>query len=817
MMGLALRLLWREVRAGELNVVFAALFLAVMASSTVGFFTDRVRGALEREAARLIAADLVVVADRPLPPAWEAKARALGLAVARTVSFPSMVVFDGGSQLVEVKAVSPGYPLRGAIEVAGRVAGSVPAPKTVWVEARLLAASGLIPGAFLSLGKGQFRIEGVIERAPDRAAQFFALAPRVMLHEADLPATGLLVPGSRASYRLLLAGEAAALAEFKAWASPRLPRGSRVEGVRDARPELRQALDRAGRYLALAALLAVVVAGVAVGLAARRFVVRHLDACAVMRCLGASQRRLLGVFVVGQGVLGCVAGLAGAAAGWLAQGLLAHLLGGLVGVALPPPSWRPAWESVALALALLAAFGFVPLLRLARVPSLRVLRRELGPPPVGALAGATVAVGVLAGLFLLYAGEWRLGLYVAGGFVALLFAAGAGGAMLVALGTALRRSTPGLGFYALANLGRRRGLALTSVMALAVGLMALFLAVLVRGELIAAWMRHLPPDAPNRFVIDIQPGETRALGDFFAQAGLARPELYPMVRGRLVHISGRPVSGRDYADEQTRHLVEREFNLSYADGLRADNRVVAGRPWNAAVPGWSVEEGIARRLMIRVGDTLSFEVAGRRVSAPVVNLRKVAWDSMRVNFFVIGTRGLLAREPATYVTSFYLPPGRETFVTELVRAFPHLTVIDVGAITRELTSVLDRMVQAMQFVFGFTLAAGLVVLYAAVVATRDERVFDAAVMRVLGARARQIRWALALEFGAIGLVAGLLAALFANLTAWLLASRVLELDYGVRPGLLFAGAAAGALLVTGTGLLATRRVLRLPPLVTLRT
>lgn len=823
-MKLALRFLLREWRAGELHILLLALAVAVAAVTTVSFFTDRVRQALATQANQLLAADLVIISDHPLTPDREAKARELGLRLAHTVAFPSMVVAGGRTQLAEVKGVSAGYPLRGKLAVSGTTFAPDhpvergPGQGVAWADARLMQQLGLQVGAVIEVGALRLPISVVLAKEPDRAGDFFNIAPRLMLNEGDLARTGLIQVGSRVSYRLLLAGDQKAVAAYRQWVEARLARGERVEGVADARPEIRAALDRAQKYLGLAALVSAVLAAVAVSMASRRFVERNLDGCAVMRCLGASQGRIFRLYLVQFAVLGLFAGALGAGIGLLAQAVLADLLRGQMAVELPAPGLMPLGEGVLIGMTLLLAFGLAPLTRLTRVPTLRVLRRELAPPTRLGLAGYVLGVVAIGALLMWKAGDRMLGLYVGAGLGGVLLVAWLAAWLLVHAVAGVRTRAHGVWFYGLANVTRRRQSSLLQIIAFSIGLMALLLLTLVRSDLLASWQQSLPPDAPNRFVINMQPEQIAPARDFFAGHGLTAPAIYPMVRGRLVSINDRPVSAKDYADERSQRLVEREFNLSWATQARADNRVVAGHFWHGdgATSQWSVEEGIAQRLGIRLGDRLTFEVAGKRIPAVVSSLRKVDWDSMRVNFFVVGTPDLLQREPASYITSFYLPQGKERVLDELVRQFPNLTVIDVAAILRDVRTIMERVAQAVEFVFLFTLLAGLVVLYAAVVATRDERVYEAAVMRTLGARRRQLQAAQWIEFAVVGALAGLLAATGAVAVAWVLSKQVLNLPFTLNPLIWLVGIGAGSVGVALAGVLATRRVLNEPPLAALR-
>lgn len=814
---LALRLLRRDWRAGELRVLVLALLIGVGSVTSVAFFTDRVERALARQANFLIGGDLAILADHQLDAAFPLEAQKRGLLHNCVLTFPSMIQGDGHAALADIRVVSRGYPLRGHVEVDGRKAQGIPPPGTVWLAPRLMNQLGLKSGDPVTVGEKALTVSAALTREPDQAGSLFNIAPRLMMNLADLPATGLLQEGSRVHYRLSLAGEEGTVEAYRAWAAPRLKRGERLESVADARPEIRTALDRAGRFLGLASLTGMVLAAVAIALAVRRFVARHLDNCAVMRCLGASQGLMLRLYLIQFAVLGTLGGLAGCLLGYAAQHWLAVRLGGLLAIELPAVSWLPAAQGMATGMTVLLGVALPPLLQLKQVPALRVLRREIGLPSDSGLLALVCGIGAVAGLVLWQAGEIKLGGYVLAGLVLTL-------ALAWLLSYALMRllafsPVRGGGAWRLgiANLVRRGNGSAVQAAAFGIGMMAMLLLYVVRGDLLESWQSALPTDAPNRFVINIQPDQAAALRDFFKRHGVADAPLFPMVRGRLVAIEGKAVDARDYAgDERAQRLVEREFNLSWAAALPADNRLVAGQWWGqGAVPQFSVEEGIAKTLGIQLGDTLTYEVAGSRFEAPVTSLRKVAWDSFRVNFFVIAAPGLLENQPASRITSFYLAPGREVLLNEMVRAFPNFTVIDVAAVMGEVRRIMEQLAGTLSFVFLFTWAMGFVVLFAAIASTADERAHEAALMRALGAGRRTVMSGQFAEFAGIGLLAGIVAAVGAAGLGWVLSVRIFQLEYLFNPWLL-AVPAGGALLVGVVGLLSSRGVLNRPPLWVLR-
>lgn len=824
MLTLAWRMLWRDARAGELRLLLAALIIAVGALTAVGFFTDRVARALEQEANQLLGADLLLVSDHPWTSAAVDTAAAQGLSSAETQTFPSMVSRDDRAQLAEIKAVSPGYPLRGRLRIAAAVnapdhiAEDVPEPGSVWIDARLALALSVGVGDSLHLGEREFRVAAILMLEPDRGVNFFTLAPRLMMNLADLPSTELIQYGSRVTYRLLLAGKPPALQAFRRDIENRLGRGERIEDAQNGRPEMRQALERAQKFLGLSALLTVVLAAVAIALAARRYVQRHLDPCAVMRCLGARQGMLLRLYLVQFAILALLGAALGCVLGYVSHYTLYRALAALVATELPAPSWLPVLQGLAVGL-LLFGFAVPPLLQLRRVSTLRVLRRELGAPGRGLLLGYAACALVMAGLMLWVAGEWRLGLYVIGGFLGavLVFAAIAG------LGLSALARLRGLAWlsdsgarYALAGLQRHRRGNIVQIVALALGFMAILLLTVTRGELLDAWRKATPADAPNRFVINIQPDQADEVEAMFARADLP-VTLAPMIRGRLMRVNGRAVSAADYAEERAQRLVEREFNLSWRADLPEGNRVTAGEWFKAtAKDEASVEEGLARTLGLKLGDMLEFDIAGTPVAIRISSLRKLDWDSMRVNFFVLTPPGVLESQPQSLITSFHLPDEQDGFVTALVQRFPNLTVIDVGQILKQLRSVIDQVAQAVQFVFLFTLAAGVVVLYAALLNVLDERRQELAIMRALGAQEAMLRQALRVEFAVIGALAGLIASAGALLVGQVLAQRVFNFVLPTAWWLPPLAAVCGAIVVPLAAVLASRSLLAARPLDALR-
>ncbi len=852
---LAWRQTLRDFRAGELRLLAVAVMLAVAALTAVGFFADRLNNGLKRDARQLLGGDAVVSSDKPTPPELLQRAEAMGLRIAQSTGFPSMGRAPddkgGAVRLVGVKAVTPTYPLRGRLQLRDRLDGPVidiaaaPDPGTAWVDAALLDALQLKIGDPLLLGDAVLKITRVIVSEPDRGAGFLSFAPRVMLAQADLPATGLVQPASRLNYRLAVAAPdslGAARGDdlvraFVRDAEQRIQtgplRGVSIESLSGGRPVEKATLDRAEKFLNLVALLAALLSAVAVGIAARDFAQRHLDDCAMLRVLGLSQRRIAGAYTCEFLLVGVLASAAGVAIGFSVHYGFVFLLAGLVPAGLPAPGWWPGVFGLGVGLTLLLGFGLPPVLQLARVPPLRVMRRDVGGLKAASLGVLAAGTGGFVALLMAVSSDIKLGAIAVGGFAVavLLFA------LLSWLAVQLlRRTVPEAGqarwwtlgasaprwlVLATRQIASRPAFAVLQVSALSVGMLALVLLVLLRTDLISSWRQATPADAPDRFVINLQPDQSGAFQAALKQAGVQRFDWYPMIRGRLVAINGKSVTAGSFSEDRATRLAEREFNLSHSAGLPDRNTVVAGR-WTPEEPdALSVEEGLAGTLGLKLGDRLRFDIAGQPQEGRITSLRKVDWGSMRVNFFVIFPRAAMADLPLSYISAFRAPPSGNapeggSFDSRLSREFPNITNIDVSASVAQVQRVLDQVIRAVEFLFGFTLIAGLVVLFAAITATREARSREFAIMRAMGAGSRLLAQVQRTELLGVGALAGLLASGAAMAVGWALARYAFEFSWNPSPWVPLIGALTGALLALAAGWWGLREVLRRPVLETLR-
>jgi putative ABC transport system permease protein len=820
---LALRQLSRDARSGELRVLFFALLVAVTASTAIGYFGARLNGAMLLRATEFLGADLVLQGSSAARP--EQLQAAPTLEHARVVEFTSVIATDTGIQLSSIKAVDNRYPLRGELKSAAQpygpeTVGGRPAPGEAWVEPRLLAALDLKIGDSIDVGQKTLRLSRVLTYEPDRAGNFYSLTPRVMINLDDLPATGIIQPGSRVTYRELWSGPAEALATWRQTLAEHLDPNQRLLDSRDSNQQIGGALGKAERYLNMASLVAVLLAGVAVALSASRFALRRFDASALLRCLGLSRREVLLLFCIQLAVLGGLACISGALLGWVAQLGLFALLQGLLPGTLPAGGALPAVAGIATGLVALAGFALPPLAGLGRVPPLRVLRRDM--LPVATSTWVTYGVALLAlGLIM-----WRLSLdllltfaLLGGGLIAALLL---GGLLLLGL-QSLRRllvDAPLPWRLGLGQLLRHPLAAAGQALAFGLILLSMALIALLRGELLDTWQNQLPKDAPNYFVLNILPAEKEAFTDHLRDISARAAPLYPIVPGRLTAINGKPVADFVTADSRGENATQRDLSLTWAADLPAGNRITAGQWWDpmatdSAVPGVSVEAKLADSLKLTLGDQLTFNVGGMIRDVKVTSLRDVSWDNFKPNFFMIFQPGTLKDLPTTYLTSFYLAPGHDQQIVELARAFPAATLLQVEALLEQLRSILSQVTLAVEYVLLFVLAAGMTVLFSGLQATLDERIRQGALLRALGAERRLLVKARRIEFGLLGAASGMLAALGTELISWVLYRFAFHLQWSPHLWLLVLPL-VGALLIGGAGIFGTRRALNASPLTVLR-
>jgi putative ABC transport system permease protein len=822
---LAMRLLVRNRHSGEQRILVAALVIAVAASTAIGFFTDRLGRGIANQSADFLGADLTLVSPRPVDAAWLREARSTGLQAIETLEFASVVV--GGEELLlsSVKAVEDGFPLRGSLRIApapfvpGTETRELPRPGEAWVAQQLLTALGLQVGDFVEVGAHRLAISRVITFEPGRVGNPFGTAPRLLMRMADVPATGVVQPGSRLTYQYLFAGREAEVAKFRNWLEPRLGPSHELVGVKEGRRAVGSALERAERFLGLSVLAAIVLAGVAVAMAARRYSERHFDMSAMLRCMGASQRDLLGLYLPQLLVLGLAASAAGCLLGWVAQYGLLYLLADLLPATPSTPQAWPVLAGVATGLITLAGFALPPVMRLKDVPPLRVLRRDLLPLPSRAWLVYGAALAAIVAVMWAYTDSWPLTASVLSGGILLVLVLSVVALLLLFLSRRLNARVGVAWRFGINNLWRRRRGSINQILAFGLTLMAMAVVALVRTDLLTTWQRQLPADVPNHFAINILPDQVESFQAFMADAGVTTAQLYPMVRGRLVEINGIAVRQAVTKEARSNNALNRELNLTWTTELQEDNRILAGRWWQAEDAGKSrvsVESRLAERMGIGMGDELRFAIGEQRFTAEVASIRNVKWDSFRPNFYMVFPPRVIDRFPATYITSFYLQKEEKPLLRELVARYPAVTVLEMDRVIEQVGRIFRQVTLAVEYVLVFTLLAGFAVLFAALQASQDDRLYEGALVRALGGSRRQLRAGHLAEFTALGGLAGLLAAMGAECLVWVLYTEVLYLDHRFQWPVWIIAPVAGALLIGAAGYWGTRAVVQRSPMLLLR-
>jgi putative ABC transport system permease protein len=821
----ALRSFGRELRSGEVVVLLAAVVLAVAALTAVGFLTDRIGKAVERQANEVLAADLRLRSQDPIPYGWRELAAEYGLRTADMASFPTVVFAGDESALTTLLAVSVDYPLRGTVRISDalfseqREAGGIPAPGEIWADSALLARVGADVGDVLYVGEAEFRIAAVLTYRPDQSIGFASLAPTLLMNNADLDATGLIGVGSRVRYALLIAGNEDSVSAFSDVIEDQLPDSLRLRSAEESSERAYAAADRAKRFLSLTAVISLLLSAVAISMSARRFAHRRMDTVALMKSLGATQGYVISVATVQLVLLGVIGVAAGSVAGFAAEEVLSWILADIIRGDLPDPGPMPVVLASGSAVVLLVGFALPSLIQLRNTPPLRVLRHDVMPPAPSRILVGGLSLAAVAALLYRSVGDPAMLVIVLGGIIVIAAALYLVGRGLVA---AMGRFRAGVGVawrYGLANVARRGRASAVQVVAFGLGLTVLLLLTLVRTDLLEGWRQTLDQDAPNHFLINIQRSETDSVTTIFESRGVVPPDFAPLVRARMTMINGESVKEREYPAEDARWFVNREQNLSWARELSSSNELLVGEWWPPDYDGpplVSIEEEVAMETGLGIGDVLRFEIAGQLLDAEIVSVRRINWDSFMPNFFLVLSPGALDDYPATFIASMRVEDDEKGALVDLVREHPTISVIDLDAILQQVRGIIEKASMAVQAVFFFTLAAGIAVLFAAVQSTIDERRFESAMLRALGARKSVVFSGVMAEFAALGAAAGILASAGASILAAVLATQLFDLPYSFNPMLWVTGVAAGLLVVCASGYFAARSAINSAPVDVLR-
>jgi len=815
----AIRLLQRDLRTGELTLLIFALVVAVTATTSVGMLGDRLKHTMEYRSAEYMGGDLSISSPRPLSVEWNAWAEHHGLKTSNTVEFSSVIVEADELLLVSIKAVHAGYPLRGEYRVGdlvddkGHMTHEVPNPGEMWVESSVLDSLKVKVGDRLTLGEQALKVTKVILYEPDKRGDFFSLSPRVLVNEADLQSANVLLPGSRVRYFLLCAGDREALKLYKDWLNPQLQPGQRVNDIHDHRPELGATIKRAEQFLGMTGVGVVLIAGVAIALSARRYSERHYDLVGVLKALGLQGHEVIGLFMAQLFLLGVFSSMVGAAIGWALQSLMVFMVADLLPTGLLPPG-PYAWL-LGLATGLTTLFGFAlpPILSMTRLSPLRVLRRDLAPPPLSAWLVYGVALLTVTILLWRYTQNIQTLFIVLGGtllgvtFFCLLSLC----LLVISRGLSV---IPNLGFrLGLKHLTRRPMLGIVQLAAFAITLVTMQVIFIARTELISQWQQHLPHDAPNQFVLNLMDADVDRFNHVLEAEDIHRSELYPVVRGRLIKRNGEDLKGLIERDRQLDNALNRELSLTMSLELPSDNRVLEGQ-WLAE--GVSVEKKLADGLGLHVGDQLSFLIGGQVLETKVTSTRSVQWDNMTPNFYMIFTSDQLSAFPRTWLTSFHLSPEQKAVLPRLIKAFPGLTLLDVDKLLQQFQNILNEVTMAIQFLLILALLLGVIVLLASVSSTMDERIHEDTILRALGASERLLKSSQWTEFFMLGLLAGVLSCIVAESLLWILYQRVFELSPRIHVEFWLLTPISSAFVIGSMAVIKVRTVTKVAPMALLR-
>lgn len=762
----AFKHLWRDWKAGELVVLSASLIIAITSHTSIGFFTDRIEKAMDVKSRDLLGGDLIIKSPESAPSEWLENAEQSLLQRAETQEFTSVIFNEDELLLVSVKSVSDAYPLKGFLKIANElygheeIVGHGPGPGEVWVEAHVISKLKLVIGQSLILGNAEFKVSKIITHEPDRG-NFYSFTPRVMINQNDLVKTGILGPGSRVTFHYLFSGSQEAVDGFKSWVQEKLSPRQELIDLQTERPTISQALGRAQQYMGFASLLAVLLAAVAIATSSKHYSERHYDSTALLRCLGCKQKDIIFLHMLQLSIIAMFAGLIGSLLGWLAQFILVLSLGDLLPEAMPGPDISPLISGMAISFLILYAFSLPSLIRLGLMSPLRVLRKELQPVSLSAwfvYGGAMILVVIMMWF---YTGNLNMTLSILlGSFAVLVFALILTGCLFWILKLNFNHfSLPARA--GLRNLLRRQQQTFSQVMALGLTLMAILIVLFLRTDLLNNWQNTIPDEAPNYFTINILEKNKLLFEEFLHQEDIKSNMLYPMIRGRLTRINGKPVKEAVSKEENDHESLNRELNLTALSQLQEDNQIIAGLWWDEnkrkELPGVSIESHLAEELGITVGDKLSFITGYQEWVAEVQSIRKVKWESFRPNFYLVFEPQALEGLPYTYMTSFYLPEEKRKVLNKMLKQFPELSIFELDALLKQVKSIMTQLTMAVEFVLFFVLAAGLCIAIACMKASMDSRMLEGALIRALGGSNQMIRSSQRIEFAALGAIAGIIA------------------------------------------------------------
>ncbi|OED45079.1 hypothetical protein ACH42_05770 [Endozoicomonas sp. (ex Bugula neritina AB1)] len=817
---LSWRFLLRDWRSGELWLLVASLLMAVAVSTAIALFSERLQLALGRQVAEVLGADMMIRSPRPIQKTILREAEKQNLKISTVLEFPSVVMAGDEMQLVSAKAVESSYPLRGYIRAADqpftedRVVDNTPAVGEVWLEPRLFPLLKVAIGDSILLGEEEFIVAKAITLETDRGGDFYSFSPRLMFNLEDVDKTGIIQPGSRVKWKTLLAGERKALLSFQSSIEGMLDASERILLADDSRRDLRNSVVRLKQFLGLASMAAILLAGVAVAMASRRFTERRFDSTAVMRCLGASRRQVFNLILAELALVALLVALPGVFIGWWLQAGVVSLLQGVLPAWLPQPGVMPMLVGGATGVITLAGFGLAPLLQLQEVSPLRVLRRELTPAPASSWLVYSFSLLAMVLLLWYHTGEFlmTLGIALVSGAVLLVISVGLQ-ALLARIGNkAGLLSLPVYWRMGLKRIVQQRSKTSAQLLAFSLTFMAMAIVLVLRTDLLDRWQNELPEETPNYFAINIQPSEVEEYRDFLEVNDIDSSALYPIIRGRLTKINDVAVREAVSKEDRGHNSLNRELNLTWSTQLPKNNTLLEGHWWKTGSKrGLSVEKEIAGNLGIEIGDNLTFIVSGYEFTQKVSSIRKVQWESFSPNFYMIFPQSVLQDLPATWLNSFYLKPENKRQLNSLIVQFPTMTLLDLDAVISQVRKMLAQSTIAVEAMLFALLVAGLLVMASVIESSIDERLQEGALIRSLGGTRKQLLTMQAGEFVLFGALAGLLAAAGTELCSYWLNTQVFELTWEPVLWLWISLPLGGAIVLGVSGWLGVRRVIRQSP------
>ena len=818
---LALKLFSREFRRGELTVISAAIALAVLTVLTLSMVTERIAQSIAQKSSAFIAADRVLASNHAIDTAFITKAEQQNLQTAQMVYFDTMLFANDQMQFSSVKAASNSYPLKGQLKVKSglnaqtEVAPGAPSPGNVWLSESVFYSLNINVGDQVELGAALFNVEKVIVEEPDAPFNVFSSSRRVLINIDDVAKTEVIQPGSRVFYRQLYAGDENDINSFYDWLKPQLKENQNWYGVKDRQSPISNSLNRAESFLLLAGLLGIILAAVAIAVSAKRYCERQYDLVAMMKTLGGSRDMIRKIYLMHLLMVCTMAVVVGLAIGYGLQEVATGYLAKSMGTELPMAGFKPWLVAISTGVICAVMFSIKPLLDLFDIPPLRVLRRNLGDR----LAVSKIHLGLSAlTVFLLmwlFSNNIKITLILFASTLALILVLFLISKLIFGGGRKLGLKPGNSWSLAIASIQKRANVNAVQLISFSLAIKLLLFLIVLKNDIISDWQSQLPSDAPNAFLVNITQNELDPVNEYLAQKGIQVSEFYPTIRGRVNAVNGEAVArevslqDNEKKDEEARSGIGRELNLTWLNEVPSQNDIIDGQ-WfgDDAVAEASLEESMMKRLDVKMGDTLTFLIGAQSFDAKITSVRKVNWATLKPNFFIILSPDVLSSFPATYISSVRIEPEQKRDFSQLLRAYPTITAIDVDNFVKQIQSTIEQVSLAIGFVLAIVVLCGALVLISQVQASLGERMQEIVILRTLGAKSRLIKNATLYEFLLLGGLAGLVAAFFSDIALLIVQQQMFDLAGKLHPNIWVIGPVAGGVFVAGLGYFMIARTLK---------